>query len=125
MQTLSYGFKKPQAPDKGVDVFPALEDDIQQLNDHDHNGTNSKKISPKSIEADTASILAAGWVDQGNGYYRQTITVPLGYDFDKCTISMRTSAGEYAYPRIEKVNSTSYYVYTNDNTVAFTAVYGG
>ena len=49
MQTLTYGFKKPQVTDKGPVVFPALEANWQQVNDHNHDGANSALISPNSI----------------------------------------------------------------------------
>jgi hypothetical protein len=45
MITLSYGFKKPELKDLGPVVFPALEDNWQQVNDHDHDGLNSAKIN--------------------------------------------------------------------------------
>ena len=44
MIILSYGFKKPELKDLGPVVFPALEDNWQQVNDHDHDGLNSAKI---------------------------------------------------------------------------------
>ena len=39
--TLSYGFVRPATGDKGSVFFPALEDNITQLNSHDHDGTDS------------------------------------------------------------------------------------
>jgi len=126
MQTLTYGLKKPQTGDLGPEVFPALEANITQLDAHNHDGANSPLLNPKNILGTTQSILAASWVSTGSaGEYRQLVTVPTGFLFDRVQISFRTSAGSYVYPTVEKVSSTTYYVYTNDNTLALTAVYGG
>lgn len=126
MLTLSYGLKKPQAGDQGTALFTALEGDIQQLNDHDHNGTNSAPLPAQSVLGVQQTIASGSWVANGpTGHYRQLVTVPAGFDFDKVHISMRTSTGIYVYPTIEKVSTTQYYVYTIDNTVTFTANYGG
>lgn len=119
MQTLSYGYKLPETDDTGDTFWPALEDNIQQLNDHTHNGTNSALLAVA-----TQSILAASWsADLGGGSYRQLITLPGSRTFDGTSIEMRLSSGHIIYPTIEKVSATTYYVYTNDNTVNMTAVY--
>lgn len=126
MQTLSYGYKLPETSDTGTIVFPALEDDIQQLNDHDHNGTNSAQLPAQSILGIPQNILAINWVANGPiGHYRQLITIPAGFDIDTVNIGFRTSAGAFVYPTVEKQSDTTYYVYTIDNTLGFVAVYGG
>lgn len=125
MLTLTYGFKLPQTNDKGPIVFPALEGNIQQLNDHDHDGANSSKLTAKSIEGDTQTLLAVNWVAQGNGEYRQLVTIPAGYDYDKVQIGFRLPSGNYVLPTVERVSTTQFYVYTNDSSLNYTAVYGG
>lgn len=125
MLTLTYGYKKPQSNDKGPVVFPAMEGNIQQLNDHDHDGANSKKLAGSSIDGSTQTILSANWVAIADGQYRQLVTVLAGYNFDTKTISFRTPTGDYLYPTVERVSAFSFYVYTNDNTISYTAVYGG
>lgn len=125
MITLTYGYKLPETNDKGPIVFPALEDNIQQLNDHNHNGANSSKLTAQSIEGVPEAILAAGWVVQPNNQYRQLVTVPAGFDYDTITISFRLSNGDCVWPTVEKVSDTQYYLYTNDNTADYIAVYGG
>lgn len=120
MLTLSYGYKLPQNPDTGDVVFPALQTDIQQLNDHAHNGVDSAPLATQS-----ASILAAAWsaAPIGGGVYRQSISMPTGLSYDVAQIWFKVSTGEYVYPSVEKINSTSYYVYTNDNLLQYTAFY--
>lgn len=125
MLTLTYGLKLPQTNDKGPIVFPALEGNITQLDGHNHDGANSALLSAASIIAGTQTLLAVNWVSLGAGMYRQLVTVLAGYNYDTVSISFRLADGSYVYPSVERVNPTSYYVYTNDNTVAYTAVYGG
>jgi hypothetical protein len=124
MQTLSYGYLKPQTGDKGSIFFPALEADIQQLNDHTHNGVNSALISSSSITPLTQNILAASWVATSGGTYRQLVSVTGGLSYDQFIVSVKlTATGHLIYPTIEKVSSTTFYVYTNDNSLDYTLVY--
>ncbi len=116
MQTLSYGFFKPQNPDTGDVWFAAMEDNIQQLNDHDHDGSNSSPL------ATTLATAAAGsWVASGSaGMYRQAVSVPAGMSYDSCDIWVHRSTGEVVYPTLEKISTTQFYIYTNDNSLAYT-----
>lgn len=120
MITLSKGYKKPQNPDTGDQWFPALELDIQMLNDHNHDGLTSQPLATLS-----QSILAANWVTapQGGGLYRQLLNVPSGLSYDTCDIWVLRSTGERAYPSIERASSTQCYIYVNDNSVAYTVQY--
>lgn len=125
MQTLSYGFKKPQNPDSGDTWFPAMSDNIQQLNDHNHDGLNSSLIAAQPGQVVTLqNISAAGWVAVSGGLFRQLVAMSASLVYDAVTITMRLSTGDIIYPQVEKNTSTSYYVYTNDNTKSFVAVYG-
>jgi hypothetical protein len=124
MQTLTYGFKKPQTGDKGSIFFPALEDNIQQLNDHTHNGVNSSRLTTQAVASLTTSILSAAWSSLGDGNYRQLVTMPGGLDYDECVVSIKDDAtGNILFLSIEKVSDTTFYVYTNDNSLDLLAVY--
>jgi hypothetical protein len=124
METLSYGFKKPETGDKGPTVFPALEDNWEQVNDHDHDGVDSAKLTTRSSNVVTQSVPSGSWVATSGGTYRQLVNLAsVGLTYDTIKIDMRLSTGEPVIPTIEKVSATTYYVYTNDNTVSFTAVY--
>lgn len=124
MLTLSYGFKKPQTGDKGSVFFPALEDDIQQLNDHTHDGSDTPRLNTTSVAAVTDSILAAGWVAQGDGVYRQAVTLPGGLLFGEINFSFQHATLGHVYALgVEKITGSSYYVYCTDNTLSFTAIY--
>lgn len=123
MLILTYGYKKPQAGDRGAVFWPALEEDIQQLNDHTHNGVDSAKISTASIIAVTQSISSIGWVDLGDGTFKQTVTMPSGLFYDDYGIVMKLDIGDIIYPTVVKVTNVSYDVYINDSTANLVANY--
>lgn len=118
MQTLSYGYLLPQNPDTGDLFFPALEQDIRQLNDHDHDGDNSAPLSRQSV-----SILSATWaaVAGFNGLFKQTITLPNSLEYDAVDLWFRLSTGEFVYPSVERTSNTTFTIYTNDNSLAYVA----
>lgn len=70
--TLSYGYVKPVTTDLGSVFFPAIEADIQQLNDHVHDGTTSAKIGTTT----TISSSSGSWVTVANRHKTYTVTVP-------------------------------------------------
>ncbi len=120
MITLSHGYKKPANPDTGDEFFPAMEENIQLLNDHTHDGTDGALIALVTV-----NILAGNWVAApiGGGTYRQLVTLPSNRLYDSTDIFMRLSTGEVVYPKIEKNAANSYYVYTNDNSKTYVAFY--
>lgn len=115
--------QKPADGDTGATFWDLLEALFDAFDNHTHNGTNSAQLTASSFTPTTQSISSASWASQGSGTYRQTVTLPGALTFDAISIEMRTSAGVVIYPTIEKVTSTSYYVYVNDNTLNLTAVY--
>jgi hypothetical protein len=127
--TLSYGFVKPATGDKGTVFWPALEDNIQQTNDHSHNGSNSARLTAASSAAVSQSVASAGWSSVGGGLYRQTVTLPaaltsVGGTYDSYGIEIRNSAnGRRLFLQTEKVTSTTFYVWINDNSISLTVVY--
>lgn len=127
MQTLSYGYKLPQTPDKGTDFFPALEDNIQQLNDHAHDGNDSALLSATSSQAVTQALVAADWVLVANGIYKQTVNTPTDIGIDTHAVSFKITdgakAGHFLLLSVERVSATSYDVFINDNTQNVTAIY--
>lgn len=126
MNILSYGVKQPQTGDKGSVFFPALEDDLEYLNDHVHDGVQGAPIPATNIEAVKQNLLAASWLAVSGGFYRQLVTVPNGKNFEDMNITFRiTSSGEPVLLTTEKVSSTTYYVYINDSSLAVTAAYRG
>jgi hypothetical protein len=111
--------RKPANPDTGATFWDDVAAAIQRLNDHTHSGADSTLLGK------TQDILAASWgADLGGGKYRQTVTLAAGLNYDNISIQIRLKTlGHVIYPTIEKINTTSYYCYTNDNSLDFTAVY--
>ena len=121
MLTLSKNYLKPQnGVDAGSVWFPAMETNIQLLNDHTHNGSDAAQIA-----VTTQSILAANWVAApiGGGLYKQTITMPSPFQYDSTDIFFRLSTGEIWVPTVTRAGANSYVIYINDNTLAVTAFY--
>jgi len=120
---LSQGVKKPETDDTGDSFFPDLEEDIQFLNDHKHGGgTDGKRLAVTTQDVPTGS-----WVAESGGRFSQTITITdanSAFTVDGISMEFRlTSSGHIVYPTVEKVTATTYKIYTNDNSVGFTAIY--
>jgi hypothetical protein len=125
MQTLSYGYELPENGDKGSVFFPALAGNIQKQNDHTHNGSNSPRLTgPLAAVIVSQSIASGSWSDQGDGTYRQEVTMTSPYLYDEVAIELRNSStGERMYLSIVKTAANKFYVYINDNSIALKAVY--
>lgn len=131
MTTTTYGYRLPQQGDraKGASGWMAsLAFNISRYDGHSHNGVDSAALSMASIAPYTGTILAAGWNVDGAGY-SQTITVPAGvteinsYNVKFIFTAPAGLVGENAYLRYDRLTATTYKVYCNDNTAAFTALY--
>ena len=113
--TLTYGYVKPADGDRGSTFWDDLADDIQQLNDHSHDGSDSSLLISTSIIPVSNSVLVADWGNLTNGIYRATVNCPAGVDYDDYPMAFRDSTGANVYLSTEKINSTSFYVYSNSN----------
>jgi hypothetical protein len=119
LSTLSHDYEKPSNPTYGDVFWPAMERNIQRMNDHTHDGDDGELIAK-----DTGSAASGSWgSDLGGGSYRQIITLPNNRQFDSTEIQFRLSTGEVIYPTVEKISGTTFYVYTNDNSKTFTILY--
>lgn len=114
MTILTNGYKLPQTGDFGSVWFPALEFDIQRLNDHNHDGANSEKLSSAVFVASVTTVLAAAFADQGNGYWRASVNTPGGNDIANFTVTVRDpTTKEQIYLHTAKNTATQIYIYTN------------
>lgn len=119
--TLSYGYIKPVDGDAASSWFDSIESTITQLNSHDHDGVDSSLIAAKNVTAGTATASSGSWGSAvSTGVYRQTVTLPTGFTYDNSSIEVRNSSGNVVYATVEKVSSSSCYVYTGDNTQSYT-----
>lgn len=124
MIVLSKGFKLPQTGDLGDVWFPALEDNITQLNSHSHNGVDSEQLTSLSLVASKLTVASGSFTDQGNGYWRATVTVPLSNLVDNFVINIKDpTTKDPIYLKIEKLSPTTFYIFTN--TVQDVEVYFG
>lgn len=126
--TLSYGYTKPATGDRGTTLFTFLETDIQQINDHAHNGVDSAFIPPSSIQHFTCTIAAAAW-SGSNGTYTARATVPVGlsgaatyndnyfYSIITKISTAGSTKGDVIYPTIEWFSTSQFDVTVNDNTL--------
>lgn len=114
MQILSKGFKLPETGDFGDVWFPAMEDNIQQMNDHTHNGVDSEKISSVDLEVHSTTVVSASFADQGDGYYRATVSVPGGLDPSNFVITVKDpTTKDIVHLKQVRLSSTQFYLYTN------------
>ena len=113
MVVLSNGYKLPEDGDFGDVWFPAIEDNIQRLNDHDHDGLNSNKLESKNIAATNVTVASGSFSAFGNGF-RATVNMPTGLSFDDCIIVAKDpTTKDQIYLGVEKITISQYYLYTN------------
>ena len=126
MQTLSYGWKKPQTGDKGDTFFPALEDNIQKSNDHTHDGSNSAKIDTSNLNKTTVSVTNSGWTASGD-LYRKSVTFPGTYTQANSMYRIKADGGTYdgedISAKTEYIDNTHFYLYSPVNNQAFKVLF--
>lgn len=121
--TLSYGYVNPQTGDPGSVWFPALNGNITQLNDHNHNGINSAPLSTSSAVGASVNIPSGSWASDGTGRYKQDVTVPSGYNMTQYSITFYLSTGEIIHPSITQLTGTTFRIFGPDNTLSYVAVF--
>lgn len=131
MHVTTYGYEIPDTgdPAKGANGwFAAIVFNFERLDDHNHDGNNSSLLSLESFAPYTQSIAAADWVSSVSGY-KQTLIVPLGiteinnYNLKFVFTAPAGVVGQGAYLGWKRLTATTYELYCNDNTAAFTAYY--
>lgn len=124
--TLSKGYKKPETGDRGSVWFQNLEDNIDLVNSHDHDGTDGEKILSKNLTSTTSAIASGDWgTDSGGGTYSATVTFPTGVTYENHVLTFIDDAtGDQIFPTVTKASSTTMTVTVNDNTLDLTVVYG-
>lgn len=109
---LSNGYKKPESGDLGTTFFPDLEFNIDRVNGHSHNGTDSNKLTPLSYTIFTAQVLSGDFSVVGDEY-RATVNLPAEINTDTTTIRLRDpSTKEFLGLRIEKQSTTQFYLFS-------------
>ena len=115
MQTLTYGRKRPANGDSGSTVFDALADNITLDDAHDHDGTDSQRITSSNLTRATISVTGTGWSAEAHGTYSKTVTLTGAYTWGACSIQVFCSGGDddgvQIHPKMVKLTSTTFDVY--------------
>lgn len=121
--TETYGFLNPATGDLALVWMAAINSTITQLDNHNHDGSNSSLISPASISKYTSVITSAGWTSSASGYSK-VITVPAAVlEVNSYNIHFYiTATGVRIYPGVERASATTFTLYANQ-ALAVTAVY--
>lgn len=131
MTTTTYGYRLPDSGDlsRGTNGwFESYEFNVSRFDSHDHDGVNSSVLSLVNFPVYSSSILAANWTADGVGY-KQTITTPVAItEVNEHNLKFVFTApggqtGEIAYLGYDRLTATTFEVYCNDNTAAFTVYY--
>src|ERR1700676_4041551 len=83
-------YEKPQNPDKGPVFFPAMERNVQRMNDHVHDGVkgNYNPVINQTIASGSWALAPIG-----GGVYVQTVTMPAGMTVANFDITLRLANG--------------------------------
>jgi len=123
--TTPFGYKIPDVGDLALSWMQNLSDNWARISAHTHNGIDSDSLTITSITKLTTDILSAVWVNDGNGNFTQTVTVPGAIteinDFHVYFFVVAT--GERIFPDVIRQSATTYEVGINDNSLALTATY--
>ena len=124
--TTARGYKKPQNGDRGW--YTDLEFNIDRVDAHSHNGTDSVALPSSSITKSTQDVLSASWVSLGEGNFKQTLTLPMGYNWNDSQIRFYVNGGsmygQEVLLSVKRVSTSTFDIFVNDNTLALKAVYG-
>lgn len=132
MTSTTYGYRVPDIGDPGLGAtgwFASLVYDVTRLDQHDHDGVNSALLTINNFAPFTNSILAAGWTSNSRGGYSQLVTAPAGvtdisnYNLKFIFVTPTGQVGATGYLGYTRVSATTYTVFCNDNTAAFTVLY--
>ncbi len=118
MLTLSNGYKLPQVDDTGDTFFENLSFNIQRLNDHTHDGTDSERLTPTK-----QTLSAASWVFVDVDSYTLAVTMPAGLTYDDVGLEFRLANGTVIYPTVTKTGSNSYSIGYTSNASDVVAIY--
>lgn len=112
-------YQKPATNDKGQTVFDVLEEFMERMANHSHSGADSREIS-LNIAKDVSSFQSGVnllWTLVSTDNYRAELTVAGGALYDQTIRKFYLSDGTEFYPTVERIDATTYYIYSNDNTL--------
>ena len=116
----------PSNGDRGeAEVFDVLETFLERLATHSHTGQDSTSLT-LNIEKDIAEFtngVDLSWILVSTDRFRAEIVVAENKSYDETirkyfVLDPLTNEYKEWYPEVEKATNTSYYIYTNDNTIS-------
>ena len=137
-QFLTNLLQKLLSNDTDTQVREAINENFEQLDDHDHedergdNEFHGKRLRPGAIELVSQNISSADWAveDADAGTYSQIITIPAALvdapssrTYNSLAIQFRDDDSDFVYPEVVYVASTQYKIIVNDNSIGLTAIY--
>lgn len=124
MRISDYGYKVPQINDNGSVVADAIEDTIDQLALHAHDGITSAALSPNAVTTQEQTIEPADWELVSTGLYREAKTMPIGLEFNKTPPRFfRYDNGAELYLSYRRTDTGAFEVFTWDNSLKVRVVY--
>lgn len=114
METLSYGYKKPENGDTGDVILPSYQENVQKMNDHTHDGQNSARVQQTRQQ-----LTAGSWQSFPvplQPYYAE-LNMPDGMTFDNTVIIFTDFVNGSVVPLdVVKTGDTTFTVYSNNPT---------
>lgn len=127
MQTLSYGYLRPDNLDRGSVFFDALRGNITLTNNHTHNGVNSSFIPVDSFAKLTVNLTDTGWTAVGDGTHKKTVTMAGSFTWTLPNITVYGVGGTYNnqifYPKMLRVTDTTFDIFMLLNNQALKLVF--
>lgn len=113
-------YEIPDAKETGNSVFDKLEEFMQRMATHTHNGSDSNSITlniAKAVQELECGGVDFTWTLVEDGKYRALIDVAVGSTFDDNvrTYYYRVNGDppQQFHPTIERVSNAQYYIYMN------------
>ena len=125
--TLSKGpYQIPSPKDNGNEIADVLEEFMERMSNHDHQGADSKKITlnfDKEVQDLTIGVDLT-W-QSFNEAYRAQVTLPVAASPDNQRRFYFKDGAYYTefFPTQEMISATAMWIYTNDNTIDVRIVY--
>lgn len=125
--TLTFGLVRPDTGDKGNVWFPALEDNITQLDAHTHDGVTSPQIPSSSIQPTVVNVDTTGWSATGNGFFTKNVTFPGSYLNSTSQIRFLLDGGtkdrNEIFPTYDLIDDTNMTITLPTNTQALNVIF--
>lgn len=120
---LSNGYFLPQNGDFGVTWFVDLERNIQRLNDHNHDGTNSSAIPSTAIAPVIIDLPVSAFTASPEGF-SANLTTTSNINLDTRSFYVRDAVTkQQAFLDVVRVDALNYTVSTN-TLIAYEVVLG-